>query len=113
MSQSPLVDSSIIFISRNTAVTQKLLRVIRLKEVSRNVFWFRSLEQVSSHFEQTDLAIASSKNLRLSIILDYDLPGVSQITQYLNDCDILKYCDLYSLKAVSSEVQQLEQLLQD
>ncbi|MEQ8472389.1 MAG: hypothetical protein RIC35_14445 [Marinoscillum sp.] len=113
MYQSPLVDSSIIFISQNVETTQKLLRLIRKKELSRDVFWFRSLEQVSRHFEKIDLTEGLSPRMNLSVVLDYDLVGISHITHYLNDYGILKYCDLYSLKAVSTEVNQMERLLQE
>lgn len=106
MHQSPLIDSSIIFISADVYLTQKLLRVIRTKEVSREVFWFRNIDQVKRHFENMPIAE------NVAVVLDYDLSGISLITQYLNDQGVLKNCDLYSLKAIATEVTQLNRLLQ-
>ncbi|WP_421879342.1 hypothetical protein [Marinoscillum sp.] len=110
MSISPLLDSTIIFISNNDLRTRKLLHVIRRREVSRSVHWLRNLRQVERFFDNP-LAFSKEPNHTVAIILDYDLEGVSLITRFLNDRDVLMHCTLFSLASVTEEVESFESQL--
>ncbi|MAE84729.1 MAG: hypothetical protein CMB80_18460 [Flammeovirgaceae bacterium] len=108
MSHSPLLDSTIVFISNNEDKTRALLNIIRRREVSRRVHWLRNKQQVQRHFQDPQSFLDNSlPDQNVSIILDYDLEGVSIVTKFLEDQGVLKVCTLYSLNSVSEEVNEI------